>query len=411
MNFPAKHLLIIERRRKVTVGERQLQAFEGVLKLRSYRGAHVGNARKAYNSALLGHLAQRDRACLADGGGSGRSQGFAMRFAFHRQPLPLARTDQIPTGLDLLAEPGRKMATGAEAVAFSRAIDSRALSRGSHGCNLRHTARGPVMATLAPSSLPTARVLPPREHRFFAITATVMALTVVAGFLLQVSLGRSTFASPLRVHLHAFAFMGWVAIFLTQSWFATRGSLALHRRLGWIGAGWIVLMLGTASWVIVTMMRRGTVPFFFTPQQLLVGDPLTLLCFAGLTWSAVALRKRTEWHARLHICAMAAIIPPAFGRMIPMPLLVPYAFEVTIFLGLMFPIAGVIRDLRKHGSVHRAWLAGIGAILATLVLTDVIAYSPAGSAFYRTVVAGSPGAAIDGLAYPPPPSSPLLTGR
>ena len=267
------------------------------------------------------------------------------------------------------------------------------------------------MATLAPSLSSTARVLPPREHRFFAITATVMALVVVAGFSLQVSLGRSTFASPLRVHVHALAFMGWVAIFLTQSWFATRGSLALHRRLGWIGTGWVVLMLGAASWVVVEMMRRGTVPFFFTPQQLLVGDPLSLLCFAGLTWSAVALRRRTDWHARLHICAMAAIIPPAFGRMIPMPLLVPYAFEVSILLGLMFPIAGMIRDRRRRGSVHRAWFAGTGAIIATLALTDLIAYSPLGGAFYQAVVAGSPGAAVPGLAYPPPPSGPLLTGR
>ena len=267
------------------------------------------------------------------------------------------------------------------------------------------------MATMVATRFVQVRVLPPREHRFFALTATVMALVVVAGFSLQLAMGRSTFASPLRVHVHAFAFMGWVAIFLMQSWFATRGSLALHRRLGWIGAGWVVLMLAAASWVVISMMRRGTVPFFFTPQQLLVGDPLSLLCFAGLTWWAVTLRRRTDWHARLHVCAMAAIIPPAFGRMIPMPLLVPYAFEVTILLGLMFPVAGMIRDRRKCGSIHRAWWAGTGAILVTLVLTDLIAFSPLGGVFYQAVVAGSPGAAVPGLAYPPPPSSPLLTGR
>ena len=267
------------------------------------------------------------------------------------------------------------------------------------------------MATLVVPNEPAARVVPPRELGFFAITATVMALVVVAGFSLQFAMGRSTFASPLRVHVHAFAFMGWVAIFLTQSWFAAHGSMALHRRLGWVGAGWVVLMLAAATWVIVSMMRRGTVPFFFTPQQLLAGDPLSLICFAGLTWWAVTLRRQTEWHARLHICAMAAIIAPAFGRIIPMPLLIPYAFEISVLLGLMFPIAGMIHDMRRRGSIHRAWWAGSGAILATLILTDLIAYSPVGGALYQAVVAGSPGESVPGLAYPPPPSSPLITGR
>ena len=53
---------------------------------------------------------------------------------------------------------------------------------------------------------------------------------MVAGFSLQLAMGRSTFAAPLRVHVHAVLFMGWVAIMLTQSQLAMRGPLALHRR-------------------------------------------------------------------------------------------------------------------------------------------------------------------------------------
>lgn len=267
------------------------------------------------------------------------------------------------------------------------------------------------MATVAFAPANPAALSPPRDLRFFAILATVMALLVVTAFSVQVSLGRSTFASPLRVHVHALAFMGWVSIFLTQSWFASRGSLALHRRLGWVGAGWVVVMLGAASWVVVAMLRRGTVPFFFPPQQLLVGDPLMLACFAGLTWSAVALRRRTDWHARLHIGAMTALMGPAFGRLIPMPLLIPYAFEISNLLGLAFPIAGMVHDLRRRGAIHRAWWIGLGGNLVLLVPIDLITYSPVGDAVYRGVTAGSPGAAVPGLAYPSPPRTPLLTGR
>jgi len=249
------------------------------------------------------------------------------------------------------------------------------------------------------------------DLRFFALVATSMALIVVVAFSFQVSMGRSTFASPVRVHVHAIAFMGWVTIFLTQSWLAARGSLALHRRLGRIGAGWVILMLGAASWVVEVMTRRATWPFFFRPQQMLVGDPLSLLVFTGLTWWAVTMRRRTDWHARLHIGGMSTLMGPAFGRLIPMPLLVPYAFETSVLLGLIFPVVGMMHDLRHGGTIHRAWWVGAGAVVLVVLLTDLIAYSAVGDALYHRVTAGSPGAGVPGLAFPAPPSGPLLTGR
>lgn len=51
--------------------------------------------------------------------------------------------------------------------------------------------------------------------RVFPGLAVVMALVVVAGFSLQVAMGRSSFEAPLLVHAHAVVFMGWVVI----SWF------------------------------------------------------------------------------------------------------------------------------------------------------------------------------------------------
>ncbi|MDE2435832.1 MAG: hypothetical protein KGM49_06200 [Sphingomonadales bacterium] len=251
----------------------------------------------------------------------------------------------------------------------------------------------------------------PADVRFAARTAILMAVTVVVGFFTQWAMGRSTFASPLRVHLHAFAFMGWVALFVTQGQLALRGETAFHRKLGWIGTAWLALMLAAAINVIVAMTRNGTVPFFFTPQQLLIADPMTLLAFVGLTFAAVAMRRRTDWHVRLHICAMSAIMAPAFGRMLPMPLLVPYAFETSVLFGMVFVVAGMIRDMRKYGTVHPAWLWGIGAVVVTVGLSDAITYSSVGNGIYRTVTAGYPGERIPGLEFPKPPPTPLITGR
>lgn len=231
-----------------------------------------------------------------------------------------------------------------------------------------------------------------------------MALVIFAGFSLQLAMGRSSFvASPLLVHAHAVTFMGWVVLYLLQNWFATKGPMALHRTLGWIGAGWIVAMIVLGTAVTVAMVRGGRVPFFFTPLQFLVLDPGTVLTFAGLTVAAIMLRKKTDWHRRLHYCGMALLMGPAFGRLLPMPFLPPFAYEATAVATLTFPVIGVVADLRRTGKVHPAWRWGIGVMLASFVLVDAITYSPVGQALYRAVSAGSPGASIAPLSYGAPP--------
>lgn len=205
--------------------------------------------------------------------------------------------------------------------------------------------------------------------------------------------------------------MGWVAIFVTQSQLATRGPLALHRKLGWLALGWIAAMLVAAMVVIVAMTRNGTVPFFFQPQHFLFADPLTLVGFAALTLLAVSKRRQTDWHARLHVCAMALLTGPAFGRLLPMPLLVPYAFEAAGLATTVFLFVGMARDWRMSRAIHPAWWFGFAAVAMNLVGAQALARSPLGAAAYRAVVAGYPGEHIAGMEFAPPPGSPLRTGR
>ena len=255
------------------------------------------------------------------------------------------------------------------------------------------------MATLA-GAPPTPRS---GDDRFFVRAAVVMALVIVAGFSMQLAAGRSSFSAPLLVHAHAVVFMGWMVIYLLQNIFIATGNSALHRRLGWIGAGWIALMV-ILGWMVTTAtVRRGGVPFFFKPVQFLIFDPLTIVTFAGLTIAAIALRRRTDWHRRLHFCAMSLLLGPGFGRLLPMPLLIPFAFEATFAATMLFPIAGVIADLRRTGRVHPAWGWGIAVMVGFFILVEVVTYSPAGTAFYAAVTDGTPGAAVAPLAFPSPP--------
>lgn len=264
-----------------------------------------------------------------------------------------------------------------------------------------------VMATAAFSTQPQER----GDDRFFLITAFVMAGIIAAGFSLQLGMGRSSFLSPALVHAHAIVFMGWVVLYVVQNVFAASGSMALHRRLGWIGAGWIVAMVVLGLAVTVAMVRRGQVPFFFRPLHFLVFDPVSVLTFAGLTVAAILLRRQTQWHRRLHFSGMALLLGPAFGRLLPMPLLAPWAWEATTAAVLILPMVAAIADVRRYGRVHPALLWGIATILGSAALTEAITYSPVGAALYRSVTAGSPGADLPPLDFAPPPAGPLITGR
>ena len=259
------------------------------------------------------------------------------------------------------------------------------------------------MATLAQQPVtPTAG-----DERFFLRGAIIMTVTIVAGFATQYLMGRSTFASPIRVHIHAFFFMGWVAIYLLQNIFVATGRMHLHRRLGWVAAFWIIPMVVMGCVVTVAMVRNGYVPFFFRPLQFLIFDPITVITFAGLTTAAVILRRRTEWHRRLHFCAMSLLLSPAFGRLLPMPLLQPWAWEAASAVALLFPIVAASLDARCYGRVHPAWKWGIGTSLAAFVLIEAITYSPVGTAIYSAVTKGSPGASIAPLGFASPQRGPV----
>lgn len=237
--------------------------------------------------------------------------------------------------------------------------------------------------------------------RFFKL-AVAMAIVIVLGFSFQLAMGRSSFAAPLLVHGHAILFMGWVGYYVLQNSLVARGNVALHRRLGWLAVPWVLAMLVLGVGATVGAVQQGRVPFFFLPQHFLIADIATLLCFAALTAAAIALRRRSDWHRRLHLCAMAALMGPAFGRLLPMPFMGPANFEIAALFGLIFPLIAMWREARG-GAVHPAWRWGLPALPLTLVAGWLLGHSALGTAIYESVTAGTPGAAVAPLAYPPPP--------
>ncbi|MBL8538075.1 MAG: hypothetical protein JNM59_11785 [Hyphomonadaceae bacterium] len=241
------------------------------------------------------------------------------------------------------------------------------------------------------------------DRGFFRTLATVMAIMQVSGFVVQLAMGRSSFGAPLIVHLHAIAFMGWVAIFLAQSWLAASGAMARHRLLGRIALFWACALLVLGVLITVETIRTGRTPFFFQPQHFLLANPATLFGALGLLAAAVVLRKRQDWHARLQIGSFVMLMGPSFGRLLPMPLMTPYAFEIAALAPLVFVVFAASRDRRVQKRIHPAWALTAAVLVSALVLARLLAHSPVGAALYAAAVAGTGAAGSNGMAFPPPP--------
>jgi uncharacterized membrane protein YozB (DUF420 family) len=241
------------------------------------------------------------------------------------------------------------------------------------------------------------------EERFFLVMACLMVGTILAGFSFNIVAGRSSFGAPFLVHAHALAMVGWLGLYLTQNVLIFTGNVALHRQLGWAAVVFVpvIVVLG----LLVTRHSLQTIggPPFFDQNQFLFSNPLQLLGFAALVGWALAVRRNTGWHRRLLFCSAAILCGPGFGRLLPMPLLIPWAWYVSVFLPLaLFVGAGMVADKRRQGRVHPAWWAGIAMCVVLQIAADIIAYSSPGIAMTEQVTAGTPGAARPMAAFFPP---------
>jgi hypothetical protein len=252
------------------------------------------------------------------------------------------------------------------------------------------------MATLAPRSAAT------RDTRFFMIMMLAMALVIVAGFSVNLAMGRSSFAAPWPFHVHGLIFMGWLGLAVMQVLTITGGNRALHRQLGRLAYVWIPAMVVAGAMIIVVSARTTGGPFFFAQNEFFISNLAGLFTFGGLALWSLQVRRHLGWHRRLMLVAMSILTGPGLGRLLPMPLLIPYAWVAATGLTFVFPVIGMIADWRRDGRVHPAWWWGMGINVAVFAASMVLAYTPLGYALTEWVIAGTPGAARPMEAFIPP---------
>lgn len=228
--------------------------------------------------------------------------------------------------------------------------------------------------------------------RFFVIMAFVMAGVIVAGFSFNLAMGRSSFAAPLAFHVHGLIFMGWLALYLAQVVTIATGRVALHRQLGRLAYLWVPAMIAAGTMIILVSLRASGGPFFFAQNEFLISNLAGLAVFGVLALWALRVRRHSGWHRRLMLVAMSALTGPGLGRLLPMPLFIPYAWPIAVGASFIFGVIAMIADGRRHGRVHPAYWWGMGVNVGGFLASMALAYSPLGYAITAWVLAGTPGA-------------------
>ena len=227
------------------------------------------------------------------------------------------------------------------------------------------------MATIA---RPAARIR--SDRLFYTFTGVAIAATIFWGFSASFYLSRWMTAPPTTpdwtplLYLHGGVFSGWMALLVVQPMLIASRNLRLHRRLGYAGAAVAAAMFVVGNATAVAAMHGGFKG---------LGDPLVFYAvpffainsFAVAVLLAIIWRNRAETHKRLMLLANVGILGAAIAR-IPLASIQAGAPFTFIFLPNLITIAGMIYDWRTRGRIHRVWIWGGLAMLASQIVMMLV---------------------------------------
>jgi hypothetical protein len=197
-----------------------------------------------------------------------------------------------------------------------------------------------------------------RDHRFFTGMAIALALTAFVGFAPTYYLrGLSDYPPlPPLVHVHGVVLTAWLLLFVAQTSLVAAHRTDLHRRLGVAGAVLAALVLVVGWLTAIEGARRGVTPPGGPPPLAFLSVPLgTIVVFAMLVGTGLALRSQRDVHKRLMLLATIATITPAIARFRY------YGFggpQVAIGGTCTFVLVCMLYDKLSHGRVHPVFLWG-----------------------------------------------------
>jgi hypothetical protein len=206
---------------------------------------------------------------------------------------------------------------------------------------------------------------PRSAHRaanaFYVRFAAFLLVLLVAGFgptfFFRPFLGLEPLAMPPM--LHGVVLTTWFVLFFVQSGLVRNGNVALHRKLGKIGASLAALATLQFVWVAVALYqgRAPNVDADLVEKARIVRIVSELMVFAAFpifVALAVLARRRAAVHKRLMLIATIALMPPVLSRL-------------ALWPGQVWPALAV-------ESRFLTAIAGTGVLLVIVILHEVVAY-------------------------------------
>ena len=224
------------------------------------------------------------------------------------------------------------------------------------------------------------------SQAFYVWISLAMAAVFVGGFSQTVPGDFiDTPPLPMLLHVHGAIFTLWVFLFVAQPALIARGSVRLHRRVGWIGLGLAVAMVAMGVASTLFAIRNRLIPPFFPPTVFMVMNLIGILTFGGLVTAGLVMRRKRQWHKRLMLCATISILGPGLGRLLPMASFGAAAPLVMFGAILLFGVVAMAADLIARGRIHPAYFWGVGTILVTELAIGPLAFSPPAAELLRFI--------------------------
>jgi hypothetical protein len=217
-------------------------------------------------------------------------------------------------------------------------------------------------------SLQAQRINQQSEDWFYVLMAFIAIAIAIAGFA-PAAVSTTSRRAPLTWALisHGAIFGAWLLLFLTQTILITKRKLALHRRLGYLGAFLALLMVVSGYITAIAMARRGydlsgdLIRGKGNPLELLVFQLGDILSFTVLVGLAIWYRTNSAIHKRLMLLAtLASLMPAALTHIIGhSPVLREITAPIILIPLFMLLFAGALHERLSQGSVHPVslWVA------------------------------------------------------
>jgi hypothetical protein len=224
------------------------------------------------------------------------------------------------------------------------------------------------MATMASP----AAVRMKSDRLFYTAMGIAIALVTLWGFAASFYLARWMTAPPttpqigLLLKLHGGVFTVWIALMVIQPALIAARNLRAHRTLGYAGAGIAAAMVVLGNVAAIAAMHGGFRglgdPFVFYAVPFFAINSFAVTVFLAVRW-----RRHADAHKRLILLSNAALLGAAVAR-IPLAAVQSGAPFTFIFGPDLIILAGALYDWRTRGRVHKVWLRGGAAMVASQVL-------------------------------------------